>query len=138
VVVTVYAGTTLTLPNGRQPNPFPMAAVLVPVDVCQTLRLHPGTLRASIVAFQPADTTSNQPGVGYFSQRGQYSSRVNMELDTLDPIVGELVKYGTGTVSSERFRDRSRSDPAHPGHRFGIAFDWHGPMARRRTIQSQP
>ncbi len=30
--VTVYAGTTFTMPDGTKPNPFPLAAVQVPVD----------------------------------------------------------------------------------------------------------
>ncbi|MGC2695109.1 MAG: RHS repeat-associated core domain-containing protein, partial [Candidatus Angelobacter sp.] len=131
VVVTVYAGTTLTLPDGTQPSPFPMAAVLVPVDrLPDAPPPTTGTLRASIVAFQPADTTSNQPVSVTFPNIVNSPPGVNMELDTLDPIVGELVKYGTGTVSSDASEIVPDSDPAHPGHRFGIShFDWHGPMA---------
>jgi RHS repeat-associated protein len=131
VVVTVYAGTTLTLPDGTKPNPFPMAAVLVPVDrLPDAPPPTTGTLRASIVAFQPADTTSNQPVSVTFPNVVNTPPGVNMELDTLDPIVGELVKYGTGTVSSDATEIVPDPDPAHPGHRFGIShFDWHGPMA---------
>jgi RHS repeat-associated protein len=131
VVVTVYAGTTLTLPDGTKPNPFPMAAVLVPVDrLPDAPPPTSGTLRASIVAFQPADTTSNEPVSVTFPNIVNSPPGVNMELDTLDPIVGELVKYGTGTVSSDATEIIPDADPAHPGHRFGIShFDWHGPMA---------
>lgn len=131
ITVTVYAGTTLTLPDGTQPNPFPMAAVLVPVDrLPDAPTPTSGTLRASIVAFQPADTTSNQPVSVTFPNVVNTAPGVNMELDTLDPIVGELVKYGTGTVSSDASEIVPDPDPAHPGHRFGIShFDWHGPMA---------
>lgn len=132
ITVTVYAGTKLTLPDGTQPDPFPMAAVLVPVD---RLPDNPtpttGTLRASIVAFQPADTTSNQPVSVTFPNVVNTPPGVNMELDTLDPIVGELVKYGTGTVSADGTKIVPDPDPAHPGHRFGIShFDWHGPMTQ--------
>jgi RHS repeat-associated protein len=130
ITVTVYAGTTLTLPNGTKPDPFPMAAVLVPVDrLPDTPPPTTGTLRASIVAFQPADTTSNQPVSVTFPNVVNTAPGVNMELDTLDPIVGELVKYGTGTVSADGTKIVPDADPAHPGHRFGIShFDWHGPM----------
>jgi RHS repeat-associated protein len=131
VTVTVYAGTTLTMPDGTQPNPFPMAAVLVPVDrLPDAPSPTAGTLRASIVAFQPANTTSSLPVSVTFPNVVNTPPGVNMELDTLDPIVGELVKYGTGTVSADATEIVPDPDPAHPGHRFGIShFDWHGPMA---------
>jgi len=131
VTVTVYAGTTLTMPDGTKPNPFPMAAVLVPVDrLPDAPSPTAGTLRASIVAFQPANTTSSLPVSVTFPNVVNNAPGVNMELDTLDPIVGELVKYGTGTVSADATKIVPDADPAHPGHRFGIShFDWHGPMA---------
>ena len=131
VVVTVYAGTTLTLPDGTKPDPFPMAAVFVPVDrLPDAPTPTPGLLRASIIAFQPADTTSNQPVSVVFPNVVNTPPGVNMELDTLDPIVGELVKYGTGTVSADASGIIPDPDPARPGHRYGIShFDWHGPMA---------
>lgn len=131
ITVTVYAGTTLTLPDATKPDPFPMAAVLVPVDrLPDAPAPTTGLLRASIVAFQPADTTSNQPVSVTFPNVVNTPPGVNMELDTLDPIVGELVKYGTGTVSADASEIVPDPDPAHPGHRFGIShFDWHGPMA---------
>lgn len=131
VTVTVYAGTKLTMPDGTQPNPFPMAAVLVPVDrLPDAPSPTAGTLRASIVAFQPANTTSSLPVSVTFPNVVNTPPGVNMELDTLDPIVGELVKYGTGTVSADATEIVPDPDPAHPGHRFGIShFDWHGPMA---------
>lgn len=131
VTVTVYAGTTLTMPDGTQPDPFPMAAVLVPVDrLPDAPSPTAGTLRASIVAFQPANTTSSLPVSVTFPNVVNTPPGVNMELDTLDPIVGELVKYGTGTVSADASDIVPDPDPAHPGHRFGIShFDWHGPMA---------
>jgi RHS repeat-associated protein len=131
ITVTVYAGTTLTLPDGTKPDPFPMAAVLVPVDrLPDAPAPTTGMLRASIVAFQPANTTSNQPVSVMFPNVVNTPPGVNMELDTLDPIVGELVKYGTGTVSADASEIVPDPDPAHPGHRFGIShFDWHGPMA---------
>lgn len=131
ITVTVYAGTIFTLPDGTNPDPFPMAAVPVPVDrLPDAPTPTAGLLRASIVAFQPADTTTNLPVSVTFPNVVNTPPGVNMELDTLDPIVGELVKYGSGTVSGDGSKIVPDSDPAHPGHRYGIThFDWHGPMA---------
>src|SRR5580765_1698077 len=131
ITVTVYAGTIFTLPGGGQPDPFPFTGVEVPVDRLPDTPVDgPGTLRASIVAFQPADTNSNQPVSVTFPNLMNTPPGVNMELDTLDPVVGDLVKYGTGTVSGDGTQVVPDPDPAHPGHRYGIQhFDWHGPMS---------
>jgi RHS repeat-associated protein len=130
VVVTVYAGTIFTLPDGTQPNPFPLVGVQVPVDRLPDTPIDgPGSVRAYIVAFQPADTTTNQPVPVTFPNTLNTPVGVNMDLETLDPVVGELVKYGTATVSADGVSIVPDSDPAHPGHRFGIShFDWHGPF----------
>src|SRR5579859_570972 len=130
VTVTVYAGTIFTEPDGSQPDPFPMTGVLVPVDRLPDTPIDaPGTLRATIVAFQPADTISNQPVSVTFPNSVNTPPGVKLELDTLDPVVGMLVRYGTGTVSGDGAAVIPDPDPAHPGHRFGIQhFDWHGPI----------
>ncbi|HEY1525241.1 MAG TPA: RHS repeat-associated core domain-containing protein [Candidatus Angelobacter sp.] len=131
ISVTVYAGTVFTLPSGQQPDPFPFTGVEVPVDRLPDAPVDgPGTLRAFIVAFQPDNTASNQPVAVSFPNFINTPPGVNMELDTLDPVVGDLVKYGTGTVSADATQVVPDLDPAHPGHRFGIQhFDWHGPMS---------
>lgn len=131
ITVTVYSGTVFTMVDGTQPDPFPFTAVEVPVDRLPDTPVDgPGTLRAFIVAFQPADTNTNQPVAVSFPNFINTPPGVNMELDTLDPVVGDLVKYGTGTVSGDGTQVIPDLDPAHPGHRFGIQhFDWHGPMA---------
>ncbi|HEX3156202.1 MAG TPA: RHS repeat-associated core domain-containing protein [Candidatus Angelobacter sp.] len=131
VSVTVYAGTVFTLPNGQQPDPFPFTGVQVPVDRLPDAPVDgPGTLRAFIVAFQPDNTAANQPIAVSFPNFINTPPGVNMELDTLDPVVGDLVKYGTGTVSGDGTQVVPDQDPAHPGHRYGIQhFDWHGPMS---------
>ena len=131
VSVTIYAGTIFTMPDGTRPDPFPLTGVQVPVDRLPDTPVDgPGTLRAYIIAFQPADTTTNQPVAVTFPNTLNTPPGVNMELDTLDPVVGELVKYGTGTVNGDGTSIVPDADPASPGHRFGIThFDWHGPMA---------
>jgi RHS repeat-associated protein len=131
ITVTVYAGTVFTMVDGTQPDPFPFTGVEVPVDRLPDAPVDgPGTLRAFIVAFQPADTNTNQPVAVSFPNFINTPPGVNMELDTLDPVVGDLVKYGTGTVSGDGTQVVPDLDPAHPGHRYGIQhFDWHGPMS---------
>ncbi|HEV2990987.1 MAG TPA: RHS repeat-associated core domain-containing protein [Candidatus Angelobacter sp.] len=131
VAATVYAGTVFTLPDGTQPNPFPFTGVSVPVDrLPDAPKDGAGALRAYIIAFQPADSTTNQPVAVTFPNTLNTPPGVNMELDTLDPVRGELVKYGTGTVSGDGTQIVPDPDPNSPGHNFGIVhFDWHGPMA---------
>jgi RHS repeat-associated protein len=132
LIITVYAGTVFTLPDGTQPDPFPLSAVQIPVDrLPDTIRIKEGNgLRAYIVAFQPAFTKANQPVAITFPNSLNTPPGVNMELDTLHPLVGAQVKYGTGTVSGDGTQIVPDLDPAHPGQRFGLVyFDWHGPQA---------
>jgi RHS repeat-associated protein len=131
ITVTVYANTIFTLPDGTTPDPFPFTAVEVPVDRLPDQPVDgAGTLRAFIVAFQPDDTVANQPVSVNWPNYLNTPPGVNMELDTLDPVAGMLIKYGTGTVAGDGSQIIPDLDPAHPGHRFGIQhFDWHGPMA---------
>jgi RHS repeat-associated protein len=131
ITVTVYANTIFTLPDGTTPDPFPFTAVQVPVDRLPDAPVDgPGLLRAFIVAFQPDDTMASQPVSVNWPNYLNTPPGVNMELDTLDPVAGMLIKYGTGTVAGDGSQIIPDLDPAHPGHRYGIQhFDWHGPMA---------
>ncbi|HUB81307.1 MAG TPA: RHS repeat-associated core domain-containing protein [Bryobacteraceae bacterium] len=128
--VTVYAGTIFTAPDGTQPNPFPLAAVQVPVDRLPDLKPNvPTMIRAFIVAFQPANATTNQPVAVYFPNTLNTPPGTDMVLMTLDPTHGQMVPYGTGAVSSNATQIAPDADPAHPGHLYGLMhFDWHGPM----------
>lgn len=128
--VTVYAGTTFTLQDGTQPNPFPLAAVQVPVDRLPDAKpFVPTMMRAFIVAFQPANATTNEPVAVYFPNILNTPPGTDMALMTLDPTHGQMVPYGTGAVSSDGTQIVPDPDPAHPGHLYGlIHFDWHGPM----------
>ena len=128
--VTVYAGTTFTLADGTRPNPFPLAAVQVPVDRLPDLKPNvPTMIRAFIVAFQPANATTSEPVAVYFPNTLNTPPGTDMVLMTLDPTHGQMVPYGTGTVSSDGTQIVPDPDPAHPGHLYGlIHFDWHGPM----------
>jgi len=128
--VVIYAGTTFTMPDGTQPNPFPLAAVQVPVDRLPDAKpFVPTMIRAFIVAFQPANATTNEPVAVYFPNTLNTPPGTDMALMTLDPTHGQMVPYGTGAVSSDGTQIVPDSDPAHPGHLYGlIHFDWHGPM----------
>jgi RHS repeat-associated protein len=128
--LTVYAGTTFTMPDGTQPNPFPLAAVQVPVDRLPDNKPNvPTMIRAFIVAFQPANATTNQPVAAYFPNTLNTAPGTDMALMTLDPTHGLMVPYGTGAVSPNGAQIVPDADPAHPGHLYGLVhFDWHGPM----------
>ena len=137
--MTVYAGTIFTLQDGTKPNPFPLAAVQVPVDRLPDLKPQvPTMIRAFIVAFQPANATTNEPVAVYFPNTLNTPPGTDMVLMTLDPTHGQMVPYGTGSVSSNGMQIVPDADPAHPGHLYGlIHFDWHGPMPPHRRHESR-
>lgn len=137
--VIVYAGTTFTLGDGSHPDPFPLIAVDVPVDRLPDEMPNSGTnINAFIVAFQPANAVASQPVAVNFPNTLNTSPGVSLELDTLNPTIGMMVKYGTGTVSNDGTQIVPDFDPAHPNHRFGLVhFDWHGPQSQPGN-QSNP
>lgn len=128
--VTVYAGTTFTMADGTHPNPFPLAAVQVPVDRLPDLKPNvPTMVRVFIVAFQPANTVASQPVAVSFPNVTNTPPGTDMVLMTLDPTHGTMVPYGTGAVSADGTQVVPDPDPAHPGHLYGLVhFDWHGQM----------
>jgi YD repeat-containing protein len=139
--VTVYAGTTFTLQDGTQPTPFPLAAVQVPVDRLPDLKPQvPTMIRAFIVAFQPANATTNEPVAVYFPNTLNSPPGEDGALMTLDPTHGQMVPYGTGAVSADGTQIIPDPDPSHPGHLYGlIHFDWHGWMATTApTVNPSP
>jgi RHS repeat-associated protein len=127
LAVTVYAGTTFTMPDGTQPNPFPLSAVSVPVDRLPDVKPPvPTMLTAFIVAFQPANVTASQPVAVYYPNSLNTPPGTDATLLTLDPTHGVMVPYGTGAVSNDGTQFIPDLDPAHPGHRYGLVhFDWH-------------
>jgi PKD repeat protein len=97
--VTVYAGTTFTLVDGTQPNPFPLTAIQVPVDRLPDAKPpNPQMMMVFIVAFQPANAEASQPVAVYFPNTINTPPGINMVLMTLDPTKGQMAPYGTGTV----------------------------------------
>ena len=127
LAVTVYAGTTFTMPDGTQPNPFPLAAVSVPVDRLPDVKPPvPTMIMVFIVAFQPANAATNQPVAVIYPNSAYNAPGTSSVLMTLDPTHGVMVPYGSGTVSNDATQFVPDPDPAHPGHRYGLVhFDWH-------------
>jgi RHS repeat-associated protein len=130
VVITVYAGTTLTLEDGTTPNPFPLVAVEVPVDRLPDAMPSSGMLMPFIVAFQPANAMASQPVAVDFPNLLNIPPGGSATLMTLNPTLGYMVSYGTGSVSTDGSRIVPDPDPNNPGHLYGLVhFDWHGPTA---------
>jgi RHS repeat-associated protein len=132
--VTVYAGTTFTMADGTQPNPFPLAAIQVPVDrLPDVMPVTNAGVVPFIVAFQPANTTASQEVAVYYPNTLNNPPGTNMPLMTLNPTLGRMVPYGTGTVSADGTQIIPDIDPSTGAlqHRFGIVhFDWHGWLAK--------
>jgi RHS repeat-associated protein len=128
--VTVYAGTTFTMPVGTTPDPFPLVAIQVPIDRLPDYKAPTSTMvSAFIVAFQPANATTSQPVAVYFPNTLSTAPGTDVPLMTLDPTHGKMVPYGTGVVSANGLQIIPDADPSHPGHLYGLVhFDWHGPM----------
>jgi RHS repeat-associated protein len=128
--VTVYKGTTFTMPDGSQPNPFPLAGIQVPIDRLPDVKPPvPTMVMVFIVAFQPANATASQPVAVYYPNTINTAPGVTMTLMTLDPTRGTMVPYGTATVSADGTQIVPDPNPAFPGKRYGIVhFDWHSPM----------
>ena len=130
--VTVYAGTTFTAPDGTKPNPFPLAAIQVPVDrLPDVMPTTTAGVGAFIVAFQPAETVATQEVAVWFPNTLNTAPGTDVPLMTLDPTLGRMVPYGTGTVSTDGTTIIPDIDPSSGSlnHRYGIVhFDWHGPL----------
>lgn len=131
MVLTVYAGTTLTMPDGSTPDPFPLTAVPVPVDRLpeEVPQIAPG-FHFFIIAFQPANAIASQPVAVSYPNELAFPPGTAMPLLTLDPDRGVMVQYGTGKVSDDGLQILPDNDPKYPGKKFGIVhFDWHGPFS---------
>ena len=128
--VTVYAGTTFTEQNGSQPNPFPLAAINVPVDrLPDVMPTTSAGVAAFIVAFQPTETNASQAVAVWFPNTLNTAPGTDVPLMTLDPTLGRMVPYGTGTVSGDGTTIIPDINPASSPKRYGIVhFDWHGPL----------
>ena len=125
--VTVYAGTTITMADGTQPNPYPLAAIQVPPDRLPDVKAQvPTMMMALIVAFQPENSSASQPIAVYYPNALNTAPGTDSLLITLDPQRGTMVPYGTGAVSANGTQVIPDADPAHAGHLYGLTRPgWH-------------
>ncbi len=130
LTATVYAGTMLSLLDGTQPNPFPMSAVVIPADrLPDEMPASTTEVASFLVSFQPNNTMASQPvAVSFPNTLHTPVGTSGIALNTLDPTLGIMVNYGTGSVSADGLQIIPDLNPATPGQRFGLVhFDWHGP-----------
>jgi RHS repeat-associated protein len=130
VSITVYAGTTIALPDGTQPNPFPLSVVEIPYDrVPEKVVPDPTQDPGFAMSIEPFNSTASQPIAVVYPNRKNTVPGTTMPLTTLSPVLGMMVNYGTGTVSPDGTQIIPDPDPANPGHQFGIShFDWEFPL----------
>ena len=124
--VTVYAGTTLTLPDGTRPNPFPVSVVpVLPDRLPDQKPVVPTMVGAFYSSFQPTGTHASQPVAVTYPNTLNTAPGTDMPLMVLDAIHGSFTPVGTGKVSADGTVIVPDPDPAHPGHAYGIIdFDW--------------
>ncbi len=133
VTITVYASTTLTLADGTShPDPFPLSVVEIPIDRLPE-SMPPDVTRDPVFAMsiEPFNSSSNKPVAVSYPNRSKIRPGTQMPLTSLNPNLGMMVPYGTGTVSADgtQIVPDYDSAPANVGHRFGIShFDWHFPL----------
>jgi RHS repeat-associated protein len=135
LTITVYAGTTFSRADGTQPNPFPLSVVEIPYeDLPEKMQQDPTQDPVFAMSIEPFNSSSSQPIAVSFPNRSNLPPGTNMPLSSLDPILGMMVNYGTGTVTGDGTQVMPDFDPAHQGHRFGIIhFDWHFPLPRAQN-----
>lgn len=130
LAITVYAGTTFSLADGTQPNPFPLSVVEIPYDkIPDFMPPNPTQDPVFAMSIEPFNSSSSQPIAVSYPNRKNSPPGTNMPLTSLNPTLGMMVNYGTGTVSADGTQVIPDPDPANPGHLYGIShFDWHFPL----------
>jgi RHS repeat-associated protein len=128
LIATVYAGTTLTMPDGSTPNPFPLSANYIPPDRLPDAKPPVSTMiNAFFVSFHPTNGRASRPVAVTYPNSLNTRPGTIISLMTLDPTLGKMLPYGTGRVSSDGRLIVPDVNPATPGRRYGISnFDWHG------------
>jgi RHS repeat-associated protein len=130
LTITVYAGTTLSLADGTQPDPFPLSVVEIPYEqVPDYMPPNPTQDPVFAMSIEPFNSSASQPVAVSFPNRSNLPPGSAMPLTSLNPTLGMMVAYGTGTVSADGTQVVPDLDPSHPGHLYGIShFDWHFPL----------
>jgi len=128
--ITVYAGTTFTLRDGSQPDPFVMYAVDLESDRIPSQTPQTGSqVIPRLLAFQPDGTHASQPMAVSYPNVLNVAPGTQVPLLALDRLQGRLAPYGTGTVSANGLQIIPDEDPENPGHRYGLTYlDWFAPL----------
>jgi len=140
VTITIYAGTTLSLADGTQPDPFPLSVIEIPYSQVPDY-MPPNTTEDPVFAMsiEPFNSSSSQPIAVSYPNRKNSLPGSNMPLTSLNPTLGMMVNYGTGTVSPDMTQVVPDPDPANPGHLYGIShFDWHFPLPAPNPTNPSP
>lgn len=129
LTIVVYAGTTFSLADGTHPDPFPLRVVEIPYeDLPEQVQPDPTQNPVYAMSIEPFNSSSSQPVAVFYPNRSNAAPGTTMPLSSLNPVLGMMENYGTGTVSADGTQIIPDRDPAHPGHAFGIShFDWHLP-----------
>lgn len=130
VTITIYAGTTFSLADGTQPDPFPLSVVEIPYDqIPDYMPPNPTEDPVFAMSIEPFNSSSSQPVAVSYPNRRNTAPGTTMPLTSLNPTLGMMVNYGTGTVSGNGTQVIPDPDPANLGHLYGIShFDWHFPL----------
>lgn len=130
LTITVYAGTTFSLADGTQPNPFLLRVVEIPYERLPD-QMPPDPTQDPVYAMsiEPFNSSSNHPIAINYPNRANNLPGTTMPLTYLNPTLGVMVNYGTGTVSADGTQIIPDSDAANPGHHYGVShFDWGVPL----------
>ena len=105
VTFTIYPGTTFSLPDGTQPDPFPLSVVEIPYDkIPDYMPPNPTEDPVFAMSIEPFNSSSSQPVALTFPNRKNTPPGTDMPLTSLNPTMGMMVNYGTGAVSSDGTR----------------------------------
>src|SRR4029077_1631618 len=91
------------------------------------------------MSIEPFNSSSSQPIAVSYPNRRNNPPGTTMPLTSLNPTLGMMVNYGTGTVSGDGTQVIPDLDPANPGHLYGVShFDWHFPSYIPPTNATNP
>jgi RHS repeat-associated protein len=140
VTITIYAGTTFSLSDGTQPNPFPLSIIEIPYNqIPDYMPPNPTEDPVFAMSIEPFNSSSSQPIAVSYPNRKNTTPGTDMPLTSLNPTMGMMVNYGTGTVSPDGTQVIPDPDPANPGHLYGIShFDWHFPLPQPSPNNPSP
>jgi RHS repeat-associated protein len=140
VAITIYPGTTFSLADGSQPDPFLLSVVEIPYNqIPDYMPPNPTEDPVFAMSIEPFNSSSSQPIAVSYPNRKHTLPGTDMPLTSLNPTMGMMVNYGTGAVSTDGTQVIPDPDPANPGHLYGIShFDWHFPLPQPSPNNPSP